>query len=91
MQFIRYFAVCHPFYYRDAVRATTIKCRVAQYVVPVILFAMLLNLPKFFETELFYVPENVTYDVNETERVIKTKYVLTYDVTDLRKDPLYIR
>ena len=82
----RYSAVCHPFYYRDAVRSTSVNCRVAKYVIPVILFAVILNIPKFFETELFYIPVNGTE--LDTPGV---QFILTYDVTELRKNPDYIR
>ena len=43
----RYCAVCHPFYYRDAVRATSVNYRVAKYVIPVVVFAIILNIPSF--------------------------------------------
>ena len=88
---IRYTAVCHPFYYRDAVLATSVNCRVAKYVIPVIVFAFILNIPKFFETELIYLPVNDSL-VNDSLSLNETSlYTLTYDVTALRKDPDYIR
>ena len=88
---IRYTAVCHPFYYRDVVLATSVNCRVAKYVIPVIVTAVIINIPKFFETELIYISQNGT-EFNESALVNdEALYTLTYDVTDLRKDPDYIR
>ena len=88
---IRYTAVCHPFYYRDVVLATSVNCRVAKYVIPVIVTAVIINIPKFFETELIYIPINET-GFNESGNASNTSvYTLTYDVTDLRKNPDYIR
>ena len=88
---IRYTAVCHPFYYRDVVLATSVNCRVAKYVIPVIVTAVIINIPKFFETELIYISQNGT-EFNETASLNdEALYTLTYDVTDLRKDPDYIR
>ena len=87
----RYCAACHPFYYRDAVRATSVNYRVAKYVIPVVVFDIILNIPKFFETEIFYIPVNTTgldAPANATDTV---SYILTYDVTELRKDKDYIQ
>ena len=87
----RYCAVCHPFYYRDAVRATSVNYRVAKYVIPVVVFAIILNIPKFFETEIFYIPVNKTGLDEPTNANDTVSYILTYDVTELRRDPDYIR
>ena len=87
----RYCAVCHPFYYRDAVLASSVKFRVAKYVIPVVVFAIVLNIPKFFETEIFYIPVNETVFDKTSQANDDVHYILTYDVTELRKDPDYIR
>ena len=87
----RYCAVCHPFYYRDAVRATSVKYRDAKYVIPVVVFAIILNIPKFFETEIFYIPVNKTGLDEPTNATDTFSYILIYDVTELRKDKDYIR
>ena len=83
--------MCHPFYYRDAVLATSVTCRVAKYVIPVIVFAVILNIPKFFETELIYIPINEAKLNDSFTPNVTGEYMLTYDVTKLRKDPDYIR
>ena len=87
----RYCAVCHPFYYRDAVRATSVNYRVAKYVIPVVVFAIILNIPKFFETEIFYIPVNKTGFDESTTANDTVSYILTCDVTELRKGKDYIR
>ena len=50
--FVRYCAVCHPYTYRDLTHARTVGKRVTTYVVPVLTFSVILNIPKFFETKL---------------------------------------
>ena len=87
----RYCAVCHPFYYRESVRSTSVDCRVAKYVIPVIVFAVILNIPKFFETKLFYIPVNDTLHDTPANNGDDVQFILTYDVTELRKNPDYIR
>ena len=49
---IRYCAVCRPHAYRDSTLSASVGRRVAGYVIPVIIFSALLNIPRFFETEL---------------------------------------
>ena len=56
--------------------------RAVTYVIPVIMVSVALNIPKFFETEIIYVKE---------EQNNMTFTYVTYDLTDLRKDPDYIR
>ena len=53
------------------------------YVIPVIVISTIINIPKFLETELVF-GKNVTED-NVT--IID----ISYDLTELRKDPDYIR
>ena len=53
------------------------------YVIPVIIISILLNIPKFLETEILFITE--INDNNETESYV------TYDLTELRQDPDYIR
>ena len=47
----RYIAVCHPLFHRDLVHTHSIAKRVVIYTIPVIIFALLINVPKFFETQ----------------------------------------
>ena len=78
----RYIAVCHPFYYRESTTGSSVTMRAVTYVVPDILVSVALNIPKFFETEIIYVNE---------EHNNQTFTFVTYDLTELRKDPDYIR
>ena len=51
---IRYCAVCHPYTYRGLTQTRTVSRRVLLYVVPVLSFSILLNIPKFFETKIVH-------------------------------------
>ena len=79
----RYTAVCHPFYYRESLAGRTISSRVLMYVIPVIVISTIINIPKFLETELVFGKH-----VNEDNVTIID---ISYDLTELRKDPDYIR
>ena len=57
--------------------------RLLTYVLPSLLFAVLLNSPKFFESRLVTVEDNPENNGTSFETV-------DYDVTDLRVDPDYI-
>ena len=74
--------MCHPFYYRESNNGSSVTMRAVTYVIPVIMVSVALNIPKFFETEIIYVKE---------EQNNMTFTYVTYDLTDLRKDPDYIR
>jgi 7 transmembrane receptor (rhodopsin family) len=51
----RYLAVCHPNHYRMVNRSQAGYTRtLLVYVLPVVLFSIVLNIPKFLETELVY-------------------------------------
>ncbi|XP_023345153.1 FMRFamide receptor [Eurytemora carolleeae] len=50
----RYLAVCHPNHYRTMTLTYSTKLRVFWYLVPVVLLSVLLNVPKFLETEYYY-------------------------------------
>ena len=83
MVVFRYTAVCHPFYYRESLAGRTISSRVLMYVIPVIVISTIINIPKFLETELVFGKH-----VNEDNVTIID---ISYDLTELRKDPDYIR
>ena len=51
---LRYCAVCHPYTYRDLTQTSSVSKRVSLYIVPVLLFSVILNIPKFFETRIVY-------------------------------------
>ena len=50
--FYRYIAVSHPHYYRELNARVTPARRVLSYAVPVTTFSILVNIPKFLETEV---------------------------------------
>ena len=79
----RYTSVCHPIYYRETLAGRSVTSRVLMYVIPVILISTLINIPKFLELKLVY-EEDVTEDN-------VTSYNISYDITELRQDPDYIR
>ena len=79
----RYTSVCHPIYYRETLAGRSVTSRVLMYVIPVILISTLINIPKFLELKLVY-EEDVTEDN-------VTSYNISYDFTELRQDPDYIR
>ena len=83
MVLFRYTSVCHPIYYRQSLARRSVTSRVLMYVIPVILISTLINIPKFLELKLVY-EEDVTEDN-------VTSYNISYDFTELRKDPNYIR
>jgi hypothetical protein len=63
----RYLAVCHPNHYRMVNRAQTGYTRtILVYVLPVVLFSIVLNIPKFLETELVY-NDTATVDVADSD------------------------
>ncbi len=51
---LRYLAVCHPHYFRNISTGGSANCRLLGYIIPVLLFSFLFNLPRFFETEFEY-------------------------------------
>lgn len=53
----RYFAVCHPYRYRDMTQSCPVSRRVVSYVGPVVALSVILNIPKFFETRLIWPEE----------------------------------
>ena len=61
--YCRYCSVCHPYTYRDIINTASVNKRVIVYVIPVIIFSFVLNIPKFFETKIVYTSETNEEDV----------------------------
>ena len=57
----RYRAVWHPIEYHNSIQAGRPWRRVMTYVGPAVLFAVLVNLPKFFEVKFVPIVEQETY------------------------------
>jgi len=86
----RYLGLCHPLLNPQSRKAWF-------YVVPVVIFSVLLNVPKFLEIKLEFGLYNTTTEpwqlLNGTENVPTngTEFVPTNDITALRKSDDYIR
>lgn len=81
----RYIAVCFPLLHRDLAYTYSVSKRVWAYTGPVMVVSILINIPKFLETQI--VVETKSTLVNESDMsqpswVNVTTY--TMDVTDLR-------
>jgi len=83
----RYTAVCRPYSYNS--RETTMRpsLRLVQILLPVLLISVVVNLPRFFEVVTSMERRNVTIGGNVTE----VQEFVTYDITQLRMAPDYIR
>ena len=78
----RYLAVCHPLIYRSHRLSHVPYIHLLTYILPSIFLAIILNIPKFFETEL--VLRNTTDDENITRQVYD------YAITPIRLNPDYV-
>ena len=85
----RYTAVCQPFSYssREAGPSARPGLRLAQFILAIIAVSVLINLPRFLEVTMVTELHNVTSQLNVTE----VQELVTYDITELRRDPEYIR
>ena len=101
--YFRYCSVCHPYTYRDLTQTRSVSRRVAIYVIPVIIFSIILNLPKFFETKIVYNSGKKQIDfslfkngsIENMEALMKLlkkgENSISYEMTSLRNNPDYIR
>ena len=78
----RYLAVRNPLAYRLGLVRYSSSLHLAVYILPALLLSVILNIPKFLETELVTV--NMVDDSGASVQMID------YNITDLRKDPDYI-
>ena len=75
-----------PNVFRANLKLQKTNPRVFKYLFTVIIGSIVINLPRFLETELKWKSSNISSgDSFDTE----TK--LTFQVTELRKDPNYVR
>jgi hypothetical protein len=86
VSFFRYFAVCEPYKYRVEARPENVNIRVLKYILIVITISCFINFPRFFETQLVSLTLNRTLDSS-----VETVTIVTYEVTELRKNSEYIR
>jgi hypothetical protein len=67
-----------PKIFQNANLANGMRKRVCQYLAPVLVFSILFNLPKFFESEIDYTPTDARNDTNVSSLpMIETKFTLT--------------
>jgi hypothetical protein len=78
----RFLAVYKPIHYRGHRIRRSSGVHMITFILPSMLFSILLNIPKFFETEL--VPRYFTDENN------KTYSIMDFEITSLRLDPNYI-
>ena len=94
-------AVCHPLRYRETTNTKSVTYRVFSYVIPVVIVSVLINIPKFLETEVILrTPTffNESYlDMNLTEEqvdlMIENGEVgtrISFRQTTLRNNPYYV-
>ena len=83
----RYLAVCSPSKYREITQSKTTNFRVLKHISPVIIFSIILNIPRFFETVVIYESYKEINDDNQTVTV----ETFGLDVTPMRMDPDYVR
>ena len=78
----RYLAIRRPLEYRLGRVRYSSTMHLAIYILPALLLSVVLNIPKFFETEL------VTIERTDARNV--TVLLIDYNITDLRLHPDYI-
>ena len=84
--FVRYTAVCYPYKYREKNANAKLLQSVFKFLVPIVIFSVIINIPRFYETVIVTTTANITIGHNVTI----TEETVTYDVTPLRMDPDYI-
>ena len=77
----RYLAVCKPLLYRSHKLSHSPVVHLLTYIVPPIFFAFLLNIPRFFETELTRV------NITDVKNITMEKY--GFALSKLKLDPTY--
>ena len=72
--FERFLAVCHPYDYRIFTSTRTIQGRVFKLTAPVFVIAVVINIPKFFETKLV----DIVSETFISDYMLGFKYALTW-------------
>ena len=78
----RLLAVSKPIRYRLGILRKSQRVHALAFILPPIVFSVIINVPKFFESEHVY--SNITNEAGEME------VILDYDMTDLRLHPDYV-
>eukprot|EP00093_Oithona_nana_P011486 11486.XXX_567098_570577_1 [CDS] Oithona nana genome sequencing. len=88
LAFERHTAVCRPIHYRNVTATNSVRRRTLCYVVPVLLMALILNVPKFLEAQFTWTPIEANGTILNDSQV---EYQIGYQTTELRDDPNYIQ
>ena len=84
--YFRYSAVSQPFAYRAVSLSENVNNRVFKYLIIIITVSFSVNVSRFFETKI------VTNSVNVTNgNTFEVRSRLSFELSDLRKHPDYIR
>ena len=78
----RFLAVYKPIHYRTFIVCFSSRVHILVYILPPIMFSVLVNIPRYFETEFI--------QLNETDSENKTHEALGIKLTSLRLDPEFI-
>ena len=78
----RYLAVCKPLLYRSHKLSHSSQVHLLTYILPSIFMAIILNIPKFFETEL------VLHNLTDSDNI--TSEIYDFAITPFRLDPNYV-
>ena len=78
----RYLAVCKPFLYRTHKLRHSALVHLLSYILPPIIMAIIINIPKFLEAELVIKQEKTKFNISRD--------VLDFRFTSLRLNPTYI-
>jgi len=89
MAYERHTAVCKPIHYRNVTAKYSVKRRTACYVIPVLLIAIILNVPKWMETKYKWTPVE-SNSTNLTESEAEIEYKMEFEISELRDNPNYI-
>merc|ERR1719234_2210690 len=87
--FERFCSVCRPHSHRARTASLSSTASLARYVLPVLVLALITNLPKFFEARIVFPTseETAVAEMFGLENAVK----ITYEMTELRDNPNYIR
>ena len=78
----RLIAVYKPIHYKTCIVSFSSRVHICVYVLPPIIFSVLVNIPRYFETEFIH--------INVTDLGNRTHEALSIQLTSLRSDPEYI-
>ncbi|TRY70678.1 hypothetical protein TCAL_05430 [Tigriopus californicus] len=90
LAFERYLAVSHPISYHNSVNSGPHWIRITRYVLPVLIFSVLFNLPKFFELHAYESASQRTVLLGNGSLVNQTLLNVQIAPTSLRLNEDYI-